>query len=150
MTNEVANAAAGAAANGACGLNDALNAQLTQGQELWNQILTWLVRICLKRMLYIYYRSDSSVIRLLVIAESGRIGGQIEDLREKLGVHYKIVAAVVFDEDMLIAFYAISGECDEQYNNAKWEYEAESAYILHRFCVSPKELSQIKLYFLLK
>ena len=41
MTNEVANAA-GAAATGACGLNDALSAQLTQGQELWNQILTWL------------------------------------------------------------------------------------------------------------
>ena len=38
MTNEVANAAAAAP----CGLNDALSAQLTQGQELWNQILTWL------------------------------------------------------------------------------------------------------------
>ena len=35
MTNEVANAA-GAAATGASGLNDALNAQFTQGQELWN------------------------------------------------------------------------------------------------------------------
>ncbi|SCY13206.1 exopolysaccharide biosynthesis polyprenyl glycosylphosphotransferase [Lachnospiraceae bacterium XBB2008] len=65
-----------------------------------NQILTWLVRILLKRMLYIYYRSDSSVIRLLVIAESEKIAKQIEGLREKLGVHYKIVAAVVFDEDM--------------------------------------------------
>ena len=41
MTNEVANAA-GAAATGACGLNDALSAQLTQGQELWSQILAWL------------------------------------------------------------------------------------------------------------
>ena len=41
MTNEVANAA-GAAANGTIGLADVLNAQLTQGQELWNQILTWI------------------------------------------------------------------------------------------------------------
>ena len=41
MTNEVANAA-GAAATGASGLNDALSAQLTQGQELWSQILAWL------------------------------------------------------------------------------------------------------------
>ena len=45
---------------------------------------------------------------------------------------------VVFDEDMLIAFYVISGEYDEQYNNAEWKCEADSAYILHRFCVSPK------------
>ena len=45
---------------------------------------------------------------------------------------------VVFDEDILIAFYVISGECDEQYNNAEWEYESDSAYVLHRFCVSPK------------
>ena len=45
---------------------------------------------------------------------------------------------VVFDEDILIAFYVISGEYDEQYNNAEWKYETDSAYILHRFCVSPK------------
>jgi len=38
MTNEVA----GAAAAGACGFNDVLSEQLTQGQELWNQILAWL------------------------------------------------------------------------------------------------------------
>ena len=41
MTNEVANAA-GTAANGTIGLTDVLNAQLAQGQDLWNQILTWL------------------------------------------------------------------------------------------------------------
>ena len=45
---------------------------------------------------------------------------------------------VVFDEDMLIAFYVISAECDEQYKNGQWECEEDSAYILHRFCVSPK------------
>ena len=41
MTNEVVNAA-GTAANGTIGLTDVLNAQLSQGQELWNQILTWI------------------------------------------------------------------------------------------------------------
>ena len=45
---------------------------------------------------------------------------------------------VVFDGNMLAAFYVISGDCDEQYNNAEWECEADTAYILHRFCVSPK------------
>ena len=28
--------------------------------------------------------------------------------------------------------YVISAECDVQYENAKWEYEGNSAYILHR------------------
>lgn len=41
MTNEVA-CAAGNAANGTMGVADVFNAQLTQGQELWNQILAWL------------------------------------------------------------------------------------------------------------
>ena len=45
---------------------------------------------------------------------------------------------VVYDEDILVAFYVISGECDEQYSNGQWKYDDESAYILHRFCVSPK------------
>ena len=45
---------------------------------------------------------------------------------------------VVYDEDMLVAFYVISKEYDEQYNNANWKYDEASAYILHRFCVSPK------------
>ena len=41
MTNEVA-CAAGSAANGTHGLAEVWHAQLTQGQELWNQVLTWL------------------------------------------------------------------------------------------------------------
>ena len=45
---------------------------------------------------------------------------------------------VVLTEGAFIAFYVISGECDEQYGNGQWKYEGDSAYILHRFCVSPK------------
>ncbi len=45
---------------------------------------------------------------------------------------------VVYEQDELVAFYVISGECDEQYGNATWKFDADSAYILHRFCVSPK------------
>ena len=45
---------------------------------------------------------------------------------------------VVLDEDKLIAFYAISKDCDEQYGNGRWKCEDDSAYILHRFCVDPR------------
>jgi len=37
----------------------------------------------------------------------------------------------------LAAIYVISKESDAAYKNAKWQYGDESAYILHRFCVSP-------------
>ena len=58
-----------------------------------------------------------------------------EDFEEDIRNNYLYV---VYEENELVAFYAISGECDEQYNNAEWEYESDSAYVLHRFCVSPK------------
>ena len=45
---------------------------------------------------------------------------------------------VVLDEDKLVAIYVISGECDEEYKNGKWQFDDQAAYILHRFCVSPK------------
>ena len=45
---------------------------------------------------------------------------------------------VVNDKDILIAFYVISRECDEQYENGRWKYDENTAYILHRFCVAPK------------
>ena len=32
---------------------------------------------------------------------------------------------------------AISGECDEDYRNGQWKYDDQSAFVLHRFCVSP-------------
>ncbi|MBR3516683.1 MAG: GNAT family N-acetyltransferase [Lachnospiraceae bacterium] len=45
---------------------------------------------------------------------------------------------LAYEEDTLAALYVISDECDEAYQNGAWKYEDASAYILHRFCVSPK------------
>ncbi|WP_026497051.1 GNAT family N-acetyltransferase [Butyrivibrio sp. WCD3002] len=43
---------------------------------------------------------------------------------------------VAYEGDKLAAFYVISNESDEQYNNANWLF-GDSYYVLHRFCVSP-------------
>ncbi len=43
------------------------------------------------------------------------------------------------EDDELVAFYVISRECDEAYKNAKWIYDEDSSYVLHRFCVSPNK-----------
>lgn len=37
----------------------------------------------------------------------------------------------------LAALYVISSECDDQYRNGQWKYDEKTAYVLHRFCVSP-------------
>lgn len=65
-----------------------------------NQILTWIMRIILKRGLYIYYKSDTSAIRLLVIGESSNIKHSIEKMRGNLDIHIRIVGAAVIDKDM--------------------------------------------------
>ncbi len=44
---------------------------------------------------------------------------------------------LAIDDANLTAIYVISNESDAEYKNAKWQYSDESAYILHRFCVSP-------------
>lgn len=44
---------------------------------------------------------------------------------------------LALDEDEIVALYVISDESDEAYKRANWKYDADTAYILHRFCVSP-------------
>lgn len=44
---------------------------------------------------------------------------------------------LVLEENIIVAMYVINGESDEAYNNANWNCTDETAYILHRFCVSP-------------
>ena len=45
---------------------------------------------------------------------------------------------LAFSDEKLAAMYVISGECDGQYSNGKWECDADTAYVLHRFCISPQ------------
>lgn len=45
---------------------------------------------------------------------------------------------VAVDNDKIAALYVISGESDEEYNYADWKYPNDTAYILHRFCISPE------------
>lgn len=40
-------------------------------------------------------------------------------------------------EDRLAAIYVISAEADDAYLSAAWQQPGETAYVLHRFCVSP-------------
>lgn len=44
----------------------------------------------------------------------------------------------VWETDSLAAIYVLSQECDEEYKKCAWTSDDDSAYILHRLCVSPK------------
>lgn len=44
---------------------------------------------------------------------------------------------VAFEDREIAAIYVISQECDEEYNKCVWKNSGETAYIIHRLCVSP-------------
>ena len=44
----------------------------------------------------------------------------------------------VTERGQLIAIYVISTEYDSAYLNGEWEYNGETACIIHRLCVSPE------------
>lgn len=58
-----------------------------------------------------------------------------EDFSDDIDKNTLYVAA---ENGKIIAVYAISQECEEEYHNWEWESPDESAYIIHRFCVSPE------------
>lgn len=64
-----------------------------------NILLTYLFHMGMKKLLKIYYKSDNNGIKVLVIGQKDAIEGQVRNLMDLLDMHYKIVAAVVFDED---------------------------------------------------
>ncbi len=45
---------------------------------------------------------------------------------------------LAYEGNEMVALYVISGECEDAYQNGAWRCKDEDAYILHRFCVSPK------------
>lgn len=57
-----------------------------------------------------------------------------EDFRDDISKGYLYV---VMEKEKLAAIYVISGESDDAYKTVDWYYPNETAYILHRFCVSP-------------
>lgn len=65
-----------------------------------NQIFTWIIHIFVKRGLYLYYKSDASASRLIVIAQSTNIEKTIAELKEKLDIHIKVVAIACLDKDL--------------------------------------------------
>lgn len=43
----------------------------------------------------------------------------------------------VIDNSALIAIYVLSRECDEEYHKCRWEFDDETACVIHRLCVLP-------------
>ena len=37
----------------------------------------------------------------------------------------------------IVVVYALSKDCDEQYQNGEWQYTGENFNVIHRLCVSP-------------
>lgn len=57
-----------------------------------NTLLTLLLHYAFKRILWMNFSSDKSVIKVMIITEGRLIGETVARLREELGINYQIVA----------------------------------------------------------
>lgn len=45
-------------------------------------------------------------------------------------------------ENEIAVVYVLNNECDEQYNNGRWQHKDASYNVIHRMCVNPKFQNQ--------
>ncbi len=64
-----------------------------------NVVLSWLIRLLLKKMLRLYFTSKSNQIKLMVVTESADLARTVERLSAHLDLGYDIVALACTDED---------------------------------------------------
>lgn len=58
-----------------------------------------------------------------------------EDFQEDIDNNSLYLA---IEDGRIIAIYVINRDCGDEYYNFQWDNPDESAYIIHRFCVSPE------------
>jgi exopolysaccharide biosynthesis polyprenyl glycosylphosphotransferase len=64
-----------------------------------NQILVWLVRLSMKKLLRVYLTSESNLVKIMVITKDSVMSRTVAQLKEKLDINYEIVALACVDEN---------------------------------------------------
>ncbi len=65
-----------------------------------NTVISFLIHLLIKKILYIHYSSDKTVIKVLVVTQSNMLESTLERLKEELDIHYQITALACLDTDM--------------------------------------------------
>jgi exopolysaccharide biosynthesis polyprenyl glycosylphosphotransferase len=64
-----------------------------------NQVLVWLVRLAMKKLLRVYLTSESNLVKIMVITTDSVMDRTMAQLKENLELNYEIVALACVDEN---------------------------------------------------
>ncbi|MBP7347174.1 MAG: sugar transferase [Butyrivibrio sp.] len=67
---------------------------------IFNMILSYLLHLLVKKFFCLYFSSDQTTIKVLVLTQKDQLQPTIERLRSQLDITYRIVGACCIDEDM--------------------------------------------------
>jgi exopolysaccharide biosynthesis polyprenyl glycosylphosphotransferase len=64
-----------------------------------DQVLVWLVRLAMKKLLRVYLTAESNLVKIMVITTDGVMSRTVAQLKENLELNYEIVALACVDEN---------------------------------------------------
>ena len=67
---------------------------------IFNMVLSYLLHLLVKKIFCLYFSSDQTTIKVLVLTQKDQLQPTIERLRSQLDITYRIVGACCIDEDM--------------------------------------------------
>lgn len=66
-----------------------------------NILFTWIVHVLLKKYFYIYFKADTTSIKVMVIAEKENLQEVVTKLKDTLDLHYQVIACACMDESLM-------------------------------------------------
>ena len=62
-------------------------------------LIVWLVRIAMKKVLWIYFTSKSNIIKMMIITKDAELEKTVSDVKAAVDISYEIVALACVDAD---------------------------------------------------
>ena len=66
---------------------------------IFDMIIVWLVRLVMKKVLRMYFTSQSNIVKIMVIAKDAVLDKTVSQLKQYLDIEYEIVALACVDAD---------------------------------------------------
>ncbi len=67
---------------------------------IFNLLLVWIVRLCMKKALRIYFTTKSNMVKMMIITKKALLHKTVEKLKAAMDINYEIVALACMDADV--------------------------------------------------
>ncbi len=64
-----------------------------------NVFVVWLVRICMKKALRVYFTSQSNIVKMMIVTKDAVLEKTVADVKAAVDINYEIVALACVDAD---------------------------------------------------